>query len=48
VSGRITDPTGLAWSAVGNINPRARLVNPGDVALPTFAPGFNLRAADPV
>ena len=27
--------TGLAWSAVGNINPRAYVVNPGDLTPPT-------------
>jgi hypothetical protein len=32
--------TGLAWSAVGNINPRAYVINPGYVAPPTAVPYF--------
>jgi hypothetical protein len=32
--------TGLAWSAVGNINPRAYVVNPGYITPPTSVPYF--------
>jgi hypothetical protein len=32
--------TGLAWSAVGNINPRAYVVNPGYLTPPTSVPYY--------
>ena len=32
--------TGLAWSAAGNINPRAYVINPGYVTPPTAVPYF--------